>query len=119
MNTIHFKASEVQYNEAIGGEIVQVSFDEDPNQGSFDRTKCYVMISQNYEFPETPAVEWHDGENYDGGSEVLSCSFTNDCFELITTNGIKFRVKHDCRVETFDKIQHFLQHEFGNSNQKI
>ncbi len=116
MNYIHFKASEVEYNEAIDGEIVQVSFDEDPDSDPFDRTKCYVMISQNYEFPGPPTVEWHDGEQYDGGSEVLSCKFTKNFFELTTTNGVKFRVKHDCQVKIFNKIRAFLQHEFNNCN---
>lgn len=72
MKNINFKACEVEYNEAIDGEIIQITFDEDPEQDPFNRTKCYVMISQNYEFPGTPNVEWHDGESDDGGSEVLS-----------------------------------------------
>ncbi len=117
MSNIDFKASEVEYSEAIDGEIVQVSFDEDPGQGAFDRTKCYVIISQNHEFPGTPTVEWHDGETGGGGAEVQSYRLTKDLFELIITDGVKFRVKHDCKEETFVKIRAFLQHEFGNSKQ--
>ena len=116
MNNIRFKASEVTYNEAIDGEIVQVSFDEDPDSDPLDRTKCYIMISQNYEFPGPPTVEWHDGEHYDGGSEILSCRFTDNFFELTTTNGVKFRVEHRCKVEIFNKIRAFFQHEFGSYN---
>jgi hypothetical protein len=117
MKNIHFKACEVEYNEAIDGEIVQITFDEDPEQDPFNRTKCYVMISQNYEFPGTPNVEWHDGESDDGGSEVLSYRLNSDLFELTTTDGVAFRVQHDCRGKTFIKIQEFLQREFGNSKQ--
>ena len=115
MKNISFLATEVEYNEAIDGEIVQVSFDEDPDQEPFDRTKCYVMISQNYEFTGAPTLEWHDGIEDDGGSEVLSYKLTNDLFELITTDGVKFKVQLDCKGETFTKIQRFLQREFGNS----
>lgn len=117
MKNIHFKACEVEYNEAIDGEIVQITFDEDPEQDPFNRTKCYVMISQNYEFPGTPNVEWHDGESDDGGSEVLSYRLNSDLFELTTTDGVAFKVQHDCRGKTFTKIQEFLYREFGNSQQ--
>jgi len=115
MKNINFTAIEVKYNEAIDGEIVQILFDEDPDQGPFDRTKCYVMISQNYEFPGTATVEWHDGESDDGGAEVLGYSLTSDLFELIITGGVAFRVQHDCSEDMHIKIQEFLQHEFGNS----
>ena len=115
MKEISFFATEVEYNEAIGGEIVQVSFDEDPDQDPFDRTKCYVMISQNYEFPVSPSLEWHDGIDDNGGAKVLSYKFTNDFFELIITDAIIFKVKHNCEEKTFTKIQKFLQREFGNS----
>ena len=117
MKNIYFKACKVEYNEAIDGEIIQITFDEDPDQDPFNRTKCYVMISQNYEFPGTPNVEWHDGESDDGGSEVLSYRFNSDIFELTTNDGVTFRVQHDCIGKTFTKIQEFLQREFGNSKQ--
>lgn len=115
MKNIQFKASEVEYDEAIGGEIVQITFDEDSEKDPFDRTKCYVMISQSYEFPGKPTVEWHDGKNDDGGEEVLSYRLNSDLFELLITGGVTFRVQHDCRGKILTKIQQFLQREFGNS----
>ena len=115
MNTIAFKAGEVLYNEAIGGEIVQVSFDEDPDQNPFNKTKCYLMISQNYEFPGSPTVEWHDGKEYDGGSEVLDYKLTSKVFELITNDGLKFSIQHDCQEKIYVQIRKFLRREFGNS----
>ena len=115
MKEISFFATEVEYTEAIGGEIVQVYFDEDPDQDPFDRTKCYVMISQNYEFPVSPSLEWHDGIDDSGGEKVLNNKFTNDFFELIITGAITFKVKHYCEEKTFTKIQKFLQREFGDS----
>ena len=119
MKTINFKAIEVDYSEAIGGEIVQVTFDEDldddPDEDPFERTKCYVMISQNYEFPTTPSLEWHDGLEYNGGSEVLNYKLTSDLFELELSNATKFIVKHNCSKEIFNKICKFFQREFGKS----
>ena len=86
MINIKFIASEVGYTEAIGGEIVQLSFDEDPNQDPFHRTKCYLLVSQNYEFPDKPTVEWHDGKSDDGGAEVSNYKFSKNIFELTTTS---------------------------------
>ena len=115
MNSIAFIASEVVYNEAIDGEIVQVSFDEDPDQDPFNRTKCYLMISQNYEFPGSPTVEWHDGKEYGGGLEVLDYKLTNEVFELTTNDGLKFSIQHDCQEDIYIQIKKFLQREFENS----
>ncbi len=111
---INFTASEVEYNEAIDGEIIQVSFDEDPDQDPLNRTKCYLMISQNYEFPGKPTLEWHDGETDNGGSEVINYKLTNELFKLVTTNGLMFRIQHYCSEEILVKIQGFLHREFGN-----
>ncbi len=114
MTNINFTASEVEYIEAIGGEIVQVSFDEDPDQDPFNRTKCYLLISQNYEFPGKPTVEWHDGKNDDGGALVANYEFFKSIFKLTTTSNIKFEIQHNCKEETFVQIQKFLFREFGN-----
>jgi hypothetical protein len=115
MNTIAFKASEVLYNEAIDGEIVQVSFDEDPDQNPFNKGMCYLMISKNYEFPGSPTLEWHDGKEYDGGSEVSDYKLTSEVFELITNDGLRFSIQHDCQEKICVQIRKFLRREFGNS----
>ena len=113
MKIIQFKATDVEYNEAIDGEIVQISFDEDPDQGPFDRNKCYVMISQNYEFPAKPTVEWHDGENDDGGAEIQSYILTKNKFELKTNIGVMFKVEHECNKDVLTEIEAFFKREFS------
>jgi hypothetical protein len=113
MNIIQFTASEVSYNEAIDGEIVQILFDEDPDQDPFNRKKCYVLITQNYEFPGKPTVEWHDGESDDGGAEIKDFELTNSGFELHTNAGVIFKVQHHGNSEVLKMIQSFFQREFG------
>lgn len=119
---INFKAVEVEYDEAMGGEIVCISFDEDPNDYSFNRTKRCISISQNYEFPGKPTLQWHDGEDYDGdysgGTGIKSYNLSKDLFELELTNGLSFNISHSCSNKVLVKIQRFLKHEFGNANKK-
>ena len=115
MMNINFDAIKVEYSEAIDGEIVQVTFDEDKTEHPFKRTKRYICISQNYEFPGKPTIEWHDGKGYDGGAEVLRCNLTNDAFELTTTNRLHFRIRHSCPNDVLVEIQKFLQREFGKA----
>ena len=112
MKIIQFTASNVEYSEAIGGQIVQVSFDEDPDQDPFERKKCYITISQNYEFPNGATIEWHDGEDYDGGAEVQDFELTNSKFELQTSTELMFKVQHNCDREVLKKIEFFLRREF-------
>ena len=111
---IEFTAIDVEYSEAIDGEIVQISFDEDPNANPFNRTKRYICISQNYEFPGQPTLEWHDGNDYGGGSEIVNYNLTKDLFELEATQGLKFRIFHGCSNEVLSQIQEFLESEFNN-----
>jgi hypothetical protein len=113
MNIIQFTASEVSYNEAIDGEIVQISFDEDPDQDPYNRKKCYVLISQNYEFSGKPTVEWHDGVSDDGGAEIKGVELTNSKLELQTNAGVIIKVQHHGNSEVLKKIQLFFQREFG------
>lgn len=113
MTSINFIATEVGYAEAMDGEIIQLSFDEDPDQDPFNRNKCCLSISQNYEFSGKPTVEWHDGIDYDGGAEVLEYRLTKEVFELTITNSLKFKIQHNCKGKTFTQIQSFLCREFG------
>jgi len=115
---INFKAIEVEYNEAIGGEIVQISFDEDSNEDPLNRTKRYICISQSYEFPGELTLEWHDGKDYDGGSGIQNYNLTKDLFELETTDGLSFKISHSCSSKVLVQIQQFLEHEFSNGSTK-
>jgi hypothetical protein len=112
---ITFKANDVTYTEAIDGEIIQICFDEDSDQDPLNRNKCYLMISQNYEFNhDEPTIEWHDGNKDGGGSEVFSYSLNEKSFELTTNDGLIFSIQHRCEKDVLTKIQQFLEHEYLN-----
>src|SRR6266700_750886 len=73
--TLAFEAKFVDCRDAIGGEILQVSFDTvSASHDEDERSTPYVLISRNFEFPGPARVEWHDGEDHDGGAEITSLS---------------------------------------------
>ena len=66
---IQFTAATVECSEAIDWEIVQVNFDTmDPGFNEENRISPYLMISANFEFSNSIQIEYHDGEDYAGGS---------------------------------------------------
>jgi hypothetical protein len=84
MNLV-FNAQEVEYSEALGGDIVQVSFQEDPDidyskkDFSLPPPIKYISISANYEFSPKKTVEWCDGEKFDGGGSIQELKLTKHC----------------------------------------
>jgi hypothetical protein len=77
--TLAFEAKFVGCADAIGGEILQVCLDTMPtSEDENERTTPYVLISRNFELPGSAAIEWHNGDDYDGGAEIISTILTRD-----------------------------------------
>jgi hypothetical protein len=106
---ITFTAKDVHYGEAIGGELVQLTFDENPGDDSMCRTARYFMVSHSYEIPGGPTLEWYNGRDYDGGSDIVKYIFTQDIFEVWLENDIHFTIQHHCSNHVFSRIETFLE----------
>ncbi len=77
--TIAFRAKFVACTDAMGGEILQVCFDTvRQSEDEAERSTPYVLISRNFEFPDSPTIEWYDGKDYDGGAEIASLTLTRN-----------------------------------------
>ena len=110
---ITFTAQDVHYGEAIGGELVQITFDEDPTDDDpWSRSKRYFMISHSDEFPGGPTLEWHNGRDYDGGSDIIAYTFTQNIFEVQLKNGVHFTIHHQCSTRVFQNIRAFLESQY-------
>ena len=71
--TLAFDAPVVRCADAIDGQILQVTFDTVPeSHDEEERSTPYVLISRNFESPDSATIEWHDGHAYDGGAEIVS-----------------------------------------------
>ena len=113
---LEFHAKEVIYSEALGGDIVQVSFQEEPDP-DIDYSKRgaplppaikNVMISAHYEFSGEKHVEWCDGKECDGGQLIRYIEITKTQLKLVVENGFRFDVSFNTDEITFKKMTLFL-----------
>jgi len=114
---IVFNAQEVDYREALGGDIIQVSFKEYPDPEVDYSKKNWklpppvksVDFSVNYEFPPyTTVVNWCDGEEEDGGELIKEIELTETLMRLVLENKFSFEVSFKTDDITFIKIKKFL-----------
>ena len=115
--TIAFKVKYIDCTEAIDGEILQVTFDSAADSQDWKhRRDPYVFIGQNFEFPGAPTIEWHDGNDYDGGAEVLKVSLTHTNLVIDTDKEIDFSLTLFISGREFSRLLNFLTRIFGNSD---
>ena len=108
--TLAFEAKFVDCSDAIGGEILQVSFDTVSGSHEEDkRSTPYVLISRNFEFPDSATVEWHDGENYDSGAEITSMSLQRNRVSIRLDRDLGFEVSFRVPDKKFAKLKSFLR----------
>lgn len=105
-----FKASSVSCSSAIGGDLLQVSFDTMPKSKDEDeRDTPYVLISRNFEFPGTATVEWHDGRDYDGGAEIVLVTLTREQVLIKLDRDMEIDVSIGVGDRRFAQLSSFLR----------
>jgi hypothetical protein len=108
--TLDFEAAFVECASAMGGEILQVSFDTVPSTQEEDRrTTPYVLISRNFEFPDSPTVEWHDGVDDDGGAEILAATLSRNRLSMTVAPDSEIEVSFSLPDKRFMKLRSFLR----------
>jgi hypothetical protein len=108
--TLAFHAKYVSCADAIGGEILQVSFETIPaGQDEIERTTPYVLISRNFEFPGSATIEWHDGKDYDGGAEIISMTLRRDRVSIVLKRELDIDVTFHLPNKQFAKLTSFLR----------
>ena|SRR5919109_2337203 len=108
--TLAFEAKFVDCCDAIGGEILQVSFDTvSPNDDEDERSTPYVLISRNFEFRGSASVEWHDGQDYDGGAEITSMFLQRNRVSIKLDRDLELDVAFRVPDKKFVKLKSFLR----------
>jgi len=108
---ISFQAQKVSYEEANGGDIIQITFDADGSTDSDESllpTRPYLMISECHEVSRKVSIEWFDGTDFDGGSSVVEYSLSETVFELSLNNGVHFIITHACSQKKLENIKTVL-----------
>lgn len=112
---LEFKANGVCYEEALGGDLVHVSFEENPDDDSLKPTSKSLFLSINYEFPPCRIYfEWCDGNEFDGRFEAKRYNLSHSEFYVELTNGSVFNVEFKTDELTYQKIEQLLRRELGN-----
>ena len=91
---LEFEAQEVDYIEALDGDIVQVNFQEYPDPDEDYGKKNAPLpppikslgFSANYEFGSDIQVEWCDGEEYDGGMAIKNLDLSKQEIIVLLEN---------------------------------
>ncbi len=106
---IKFTAYNVSYSEAIGGDIIQVSFEEDSEDDPISPSKNCLHISINYEFPPIiPSLEWFNGNEYDGGANILNYKLDRNSLQLWLDNGMSFDIDFKVEEALYSDIDKFI-----------
>ena len=108
--TLRFEAKFVSCLTAIGGDILQVNFDTRSESGDEDHRRTpYVSISQNFEFTDSAAIEWHDGHDYDGGAEIIAMALSREYISITVDQGLDFDVTCHLTERKFNQLKSFLR----------
>jgi len=106
---INFQAKRVSYSEALGGEIVQVWFEEDEEDDSLEPTYQYLLISTSYEIGSSTAdAEWFDGIDYEGGVGVVAYNLSERKAMFRLKNGYIFEIGHKADASVLENIGSYL-----------
>ena len=107
--TVAFEAKFVGCADAIDGEILQVSFDTVPeNHPEAERSTPYVLISRSFELADSPTVEWHDGQDFDGGAEIISVTLRRDRILIQLDRQLELAVSFHLSAKKFTELTDFL-----------
>ncbi|MFZ1548236.1 MAG: hypothetical protein WAT12_14250 [Candidatus Nitrotoga sp.] len=109
MNLI-FDAKFVHCGDAMDGEILQVSFDTIPeSQHEDERTTPYVLISCNFEFSDSATIEWHDGNDYNGGAEIVVLTLSRTSISIKLDSGLDIDITFRLPDKEFAQLTSFLR----------
>ncbi len=113
---LSFNAPHVDCTNAIDWEIQQVLFDttcDDADDAEDRRKSPYVLISRNFEFPDAATIEWHDGNDYDGGGSIRSASLEANRIKIILNRSRTINITFKLDLNHFEELKKYLKNILG------
>jgi len=114
---LSFDAPHVDCSNAIDGEIQQVTFDtvsDDDQESETDRRTPYVLISCAFEVSRDPTIEWHDGNDYDGGATIQSALLERQKILITLDKSREIDITFNLTDKEFKKITKCLRNMLGH-----
>jgi len=109
-----FFAKLVSYDEALGGDIIQIVFDENPEDDPLNPRSKNLCASINYEFhPCNLEFEWMDGAKFNGGLKAKQYALSGSQFFVMLEDGMSIEITHSADVKVLHKISELLVREVG------
>ena len=105
--TIEFEAPYVSCSQGNGGEIVQVTFDSVELRDEEDRRTPYVALSQCFEFPGPPSLEWYDGRDYRGAG-IRSIVLSRNAVRIRANDSTDFAIAYDVAEDRYLLLKRLL-----------
>ena len=109
---LSFNAPYVDCTNALDWEIQQVVFDT-MNEGADDseenRDSPYVLISRNFEFPDSASIEWYYGNEYDGGHTIHSAMLQRNQIQINFDDDRIIKILFDLNETRFEELSRYLQ----------
>ena len=111
---LKFSAKSTSYQEALGGDIVQIGFEEDPDDDPINPRSKSICASINYECSPCELVfEWMNGSKFEGGLKERDYSISEKRFSVTLEGGMVIDIEHSADAETYHRISTFLLREAG------
>lgn len=111
--TLAFEATSVHCDAALGGEILQVTMDTLPDgKDDYERHTPYLLIGQNFEFSGPPTIEWHDGNDYNGGGMIVAVTLRRDGLSVQLDRERNLEVKFSLPDSHYAELRSFLKRIF-------
>jgi hypothetical protein len=114
---LSFDAPYVDYRNAMDWEIQQVVFDttcDDTEDAEDIRKSPYVLISRNFESPGATTIEWHDGNDYDGGGSIRSASLEANRIKIILDGSRTIDITFNLNTNHFEELKKYLKNILGS-----
>ena len=106
---LSFEAPYVDCSNAMDWEIQQVRFDTVCDGAEDSRKSPYILISRNFEFSGVATIEWHDGNDYDGGALIRSALLESNRIVIILDKSRTIEITFALDALHFEGLKKYLR----------
>jgi len=110
-----FHAKFIDCTEAIGGDLLQVTFDTIGSDADEDarQTPC-VTIGRLFEVSGPATIDWHDGSDCGGGARIVSATLKRTGVSIRLNRSLEIEMGFHVSESEHEELRSFLTSMLGN-----